>query len=99
MAPMHALTVIDHDTVMSQQMLSPRFNGGLGVFHPNPFQFLDVWFRLYPIQVFVQSIHQELAKLLTVVLVAVVKLRGKGANSLFEQAGRQNRVLSAPYFP
>ena len=49
------------------------------------------------IRVLVETVHEKLAELLTVVLVRVVKLWCEVRDSLFESPGRQHRILATPH--
>mmetsp|Transcript_4857 Transcript_4857/g.10263 ORF Transcript_4857/g.10263 Transcript_4857/m.10263 type:complete len:282 (+) Transcript_4857:541-1386(+) len=95
--PVHALTPVDYDAVVPQQVLPPCFNRGVLVFHSKTLEFFDVRLFCDAVAIFVEAVHQKLAKLLAVVLEGIPKLRRKTRDCLFQQSWRQGRVVSAPH--
>mmetsp|Transcript_10496 Transcript_10496/g.18618 ORF Transcript_10496/g.18618 Transcript_10496/m.18618 type:complete len:208 (+) Transcript_10496:513-1136(+) len=95
--PVHTLRIIHKNTIMSQQVLPPRFHRGPAIVHSIRFHLLHIWLAFHAVQVLMQSIHQILTKFLTVVLNSVVELRSKAAHRLLQQSWRQYRKFSRPY--
>ena len=95
---MHSLEVINDDTIVSKQVLLPRFNRSFVIKHSEPLQLFDVRLDQDTIEVFVDAIHQKRAKFMAIVLGEIVELRREAANCLLQQTGRKCRKFSAPNF-
>mmetsp|Transcript_34674 Transcript_34674/g.68249 ORF Transcript_34674/g.68249 Transcript_34674/m.68249 type:complete len:228 (-) Transcript_34674:3764-4447(-) len=96
MAPVHSLAFVNNDTVMPKKVLSPRLAGNQVVAPTTSLNILDVRLLLYPVEVLVDTVHQEGAKLLAVVLQEICKLWSKLTDGLLDRAGGNGCIIASP---